>query len=228
MDVEATTAIRQAEVGPAKTMLDRTAEQFDFDPVARTPTRATALTEMASEWLVVERGIDHCGSDLIDKSERTDGTFSRARPPSRPGAQQPLCLPQGQRAEEISPCVLHAARRLLEERRDPLSRRSARLRRLVLKPGAVRICSHARLRDPFTKPLVTRPCDRQDKGLRRLVSRTREGRDALRSSEAHPQTWPIAPARPNRAKDEFLLAATAQNLRKLAKLIPLPAPIFAT
>jgi Transposase DDE domain len=26
------------------------------------------------------------------------------------------------------------------------------------------------------------------------------------------------------AKDEFLLAATVQNLRKLAKLIPLPAP----
>ena len=27
---------------------------------------------------------------------------------------------------------------------------------------------------------------------------------------------------PSGAKDEFLLAATAQNLRKLAKLIPLP------
>ena len=33
---------------------------------------------------------------------------------------------------------------------------------------------------------------------------------------------------PTGAKDEFLLAATAQNLRKLAKLIPLAAPIFAT
>jgi hypothetical protein len=33
---------------------------------------------------------------------------------------------------------------------------------------------------------------------------------------------------PNGAKVEFLLAATAQNLRKLAELIPLPAPIFAT
>jgi Transposase DDE domain len=33
---------------------------------------------------------------------------------------------------------------------------------------------------------------------------------------------------PKGAKDEFLLAATAQNLRKMAKLIPLPAPIFAT
>jgi Transposase DDE domain len=33
---------------------------------------------------------------------------------------------------------------------------------------------------------------------------------------------------PSGAKDEFLLAATAQNLRKLAKLIPLPTPVFAT
>jgi hypothetical protein len=29
---------------------------------------------------------------------------------------------------------------------------------------------------------------------------------------------------PNGARDEFLLAATAQNLRKMAKLIPMPAP----
>ena len=33
---------------------------------------------------------------------------------------------------------------------------------------------------------------------------------------------------PNGAKDEFLLAATAQNLRKLAKLVPFPEPIFVT
>jgi hypothetical protein len=33
---------------------------------------------------------------------------------------------------------------------------------------------------------------------------------------------------PNGARDEFLLAATAQNLRKLAKLIPFATPIFAT
>jgi hypothetical protein len=32
MDVEATTTVRQAEVGAAKTMLDRTAEQFKVAP----------------------------------------------------------------------------------------------------------------------------------------------------------------------------------------------------
>ena len=33
---------------------------------------------------------------------------------------------------------------------------------------------------------------------------------------------------PNGARDEFHLAATAQNLRKLAKLVMAPAPIPAT
>ena len=32
---------------------------------------------------------------------------------------------------------------------------------------------------------------------------------------------------PNGAKDEFHLAATAQNLRKMAKLIPMPTPAMA-
>ena len=31
---------------------------------------------------------------------------------------------------------------------------------------------------------------------------------------------------PNGTRDEFLLAATAQNLRKLAKLVPFPQPIM--
>ena len=33
---------------------------------------------------------------------------------------------------------------------------------------------------------------------------------------------------PSGAKDEFLAAAPPQNLRKLAKIIPLPAPVFVT
>jgi hypothetical protein len=33
---------------------------------------------------------------------------------------------------------------------------------------------------------------------------------------------------PNGARDEFHLTATAQNLRKLAMLIPTPSPILAT
>jgi hypothetical protein len=32
---------------------------------------------------------------------------------------------------------------------------------------------------------------------------------------------------PSGARDEFMLAATAQNLRKLAKVVRLPTPVFS-
>ena len=63
MDVEATTAIRQAEVGVAKTMLDRTAEYFDVAPSRLVANGGYGSTEMVG-WLVDERGIEphqRCG-----------------------------------------------------------------------------------------------------------------------------------------------------------------------
>ena len=76
MDVEATTTVRQAEVGAAKTMLDRTAEQFEVAPSRLVADAGYGSAEMIG-WLVDERGIEpHV--KLMDKSERTDGTFSRS------------------------------------------------------------------------------------------------------------------------------------------------------
>ena len=76
MDVEATTAIRQAEVGAAKTMLDPTAEQFDVAPSRLVADAGYGSAEMIG-WLVEERGIEpHV--KLMDKSERRDGTLSRS------------------------------------------------------------------------------------------------------------------------------------------------------
>ena len=76
MDVEATTAVRQAEVAAAKTMIDRTADQFDVTPSRLAADAGYGSAEMLG-WLVDERGIEpHVR--VFDKSERTDGTFSRA------------------------------------------------------------------------------------------------------------------------------------------------------
>ena len=74
MDVEATTAIRQAEVGAAKTMLDRTAEQFDVAPSRLVADVGYGSAEMIG-WLVDERGIVPTVK-VFDKSERTDGALS--------------------------------------------------------------------------------------------------------------------------------------------------------
>ena len=75
MDVEASRAIRQAEVGAAKTMIERTEERFDIKP-----ERLAADTAYGSganlNWLVKDKKIaPHI--PVIDKSKREDGTFSR-------------------------------------------------------------------------------------------------------------------------------------------------------
>src|SRR5471032_3130444 len=76
MDVEATTAMRQAEVTAAKTMIDRTADRFDVSPSRLAADTGYGSAEMLG-WLVDERAIEpHI--PVFDKSERTDGTFSRA------------------------------------------------------------------------------------------------------------------------------------------------------
>src|SRR3979490_716330 len=75
VDVEASRSIRQAEVGAAKTMIERTEERFGLKP-----ERLVADTAYGSaanlNWLVNDKQIaPHI--PVIDKSKREDGTFSR-------------------------------------------------------------------------------------------------------------------------------------------------------
>jgi transposase len=75
VDVEATRAIRQAEVGAAKTMIERTEQRFGMKP-----ERLAADTAYGSaatlDWIVNGKGIaPHI--PVWDRSKREDGTFSR-------------------------------------------------------------------------------------------------------------------------------------------------------
>jgi hypothetical protein len=76
VDVEGSRSIRQAEVGAARTMIERTEERFGLKPerlVADTAYGAAAMLN----WLVEEKGIaPHI--PVFDKSKRDDGTFSRS------------------------------------------------------------------------------------------------------------------------------------------------------
>jgi hypothetical protein len=75
VDVEASRAIRQAEVGAVRTMIDRTQDRFGLYPERVAADSAYGSAEMLS-WLVHERGIEpHI--PVFDKSQRSDGTFSR-------------------------------------------------------------------------------------------------------------------------------------------------------
>ena len=76
VDVEASRAIRQAEVGAAKTMIERTEQRFDLKPAYLAADTAYGSAETLN-WIVNDKKIDpHI--PVIDKSRREDGTFSRA------------------------------------------------------------------------------------------------------------------------------------------------------
>src|SRR5437870_1077691 len=75
MDVEASRAIRQAEVGAAKTMIERTEQHFDIKP-ERLAADSAYGSGANLNWLVNDKKIaPHI--PVIDKSKREDGTFSR-------------------------------------------------------------------------------------------------------------------------------------------------------
>src|SRR5207245_2430368 len=68
-------AIRQAEVGASKTMIERTQERFDIKPERLAGDNAYGSGANLN-WLVKDKDIaPHI--PVIDKSKREDGTFSR-------------------------------------------------------------------------------------------------------------------------------------------------------
>ena len=177
--------------------------------------------------LVAERGIEpHV--NLIDKSERTDGTFSCSDFTFDTERDLYVC-PGGKE--------LRKYRRAFSTPRES-----------VAKDGAIRYraaqhdCDACMLKPKCCPNRLARKIARsvheaaRDKV--RAISKT--GAYAVSCRERKKVEMLFAHLKrilrlgrlrlrgPNGAKDVFLLAATAQNLRKLAKLIPLPAPIFAT
>ena len=76
VDVEASRSIRQAEVGAARTMIERTEDRFGLKPERFAADTAYGAAPMLN-WLVEEKGIaPHI--PVFDKSKRDDGTFSRS------------------------------------------------------------------------------------------------------------------------------------------------------
>jgi hypothetical protein len=183
MDVEATTAIRQAEVGAAKTMLDRTAEQFDVQPSRLVADAGYGSAEMLG-WLVDERGIEpHV--KVFDKSERTDGALSRGDFAYDMEADVYIC-PGGN--DDLPSRFRRAARRRDERRHNPLSREQIRLRGLRAQTQVLpkRCRPQDRSLDLRSRPRQG-PSHRQNGCLCDLTPRAEEGRDAVCASQADPQ-----------------------------------------
>ena len=194
VDVEATTTIRQAEVSAAKTMLDRAAEQFELATSRLVADAGYGSAEMI-EWLVDERGIEpHV--KLMDKSERKDGTFSRSD--FAYDAERDLYVCRGGKELRKRRCIFSSLRSDATKAGTIIYRASKlACEACALKP---KCCPNT----PARK--IARSIHEAARDKARAIAkteayvvsrrRTKEGRDAVRSFEAHPQARPIAPAWP--------------------------------
>ena len=102
VDVEASRSIRQAEVGAARTMIERTEERFGLKPERLVGDTAYGAAPMLN-WLVEEKGIaPHI--PVFDKSKRNDGTFSRGDFRYDPTGDVYHC-PGGSSLGQVAPCM---------------------------------------------------------------------------------------------------------------------------
>src|SRR5215204_1786619 len=222
VDVEATTAIRQAEILAAKRMIERSLEHFDLYPQRLIGDTAYGSAEMLN-WLVHDRGIEpHI--PVFDKSQRTDGTFSRDDFAYDRKRDCYVC-PAGKELRQRQK-IYRMPRPLVDE--DGMMRyRASKLdcEGCSLKP---RCCPNA----PARK--IPRSIHEGARDMARDIAKTeayltsRCERKKVEMLFAHlKRILKLDRLRlrgPNGARDEFHLAAAAQNLRKLAKLIPMPLP----
>ena len=220
VDVEASRAIRQAEVGAARTMIARTQDRFGLWPARLAADSAYGSAEHLA-WLVheIEPHIP-----VFDKSERSDGTFSRSDFAYDPAADAYTC-PAGKQLRQ-RPKVYRTPLPLVDDDgmlRDRASKRDCDA--CALKP---RCCPNASARK------IPRSIHEGARQMARDICASEEGRTSRRERKkvetlfAHlKRILKLDRLRlqgPNGARDEFHLAAAAQNLRTLAKLIPVPQP----
>ena len=220
LDVEASRAIRQAEVGASRTMLDRTAGRFGLKPQSLAGDSAYGSAENLA-WLVKQRGIaPHI--PVFDKSNRTDGTFSRSDFAFDAELDRYTC-PAGKHLVQFH--------RTYATPRSGITKEGTRLYR-----ASKRDCDTCSLKarccpnTPARK--IPRDIDEDARDVARALAdtpafeRSRHRRKKIEMLFAHlKRILRLSRLRlrgPSGARDEFLLAATAQNLRKLAKLRPMP------
>ena len=224
VDVEATTAIRQAEILAAKRMIERSLEHFDLDPERLIGDTAYGSAEMLN-WLVHDRGIEpHI--PVFDKSQRTDGTFSREDFTYDHASDAYRC-PAGKTLQ-------HYRRQFTTPRTGVMKDNSIRYRASKRDCEACPLKPHCCPNAPARK--ITRSIYEGARDLAREIAKTDEYQTSRRQRKKVEMLFAhlkrilkldrLRLRGPSGARDEFHLAATAQNLRKLAKLIPMPSPLL--
>jgi transposase len=215
VDVEASRSIRQAEVGAAKTMIERTEERFGLKPERLAADTAYGAASMLN-WLVEEKGIaPHI--PVFDRSKRDDGTFSRSDFRYDPTGDVYHC-PAGKILKTTGTLVNGGTTLIyLARKRD---------------------CDGCKLRAQCCPKVPFRKIPRDQHEAARDIARSFAGTEAFEQSRLERKKIEMRFAHlkrilklgrlrlrgPRGAQDEFVLAAIAQNLRRLALLVTRPPP----
>jgi len=214
MDVEASRAIRQAEVGAAKTMVERTEERFDIKPKWLAADTAYGSGPNLN-WLVKDKDIAPY-IPVIDKSKREDGSLSREDFTFDKERNVYVC-PQGK--------LLHTTGKINDGE-------------MILYRASTYDCGPCPLKSKCCPKAPERKIPRsiyeEARDVARVLAKTeafeqsRNDRKRIEMLFAHlKRILKLGRLRlrgPRGAQDEFTLAAIAQNLRRLAKLIVRPPP----
>jgi transposase len=217
MDVEATRAIRQAEVGAAKTMIERTEERFGIKPERLAGD--TAYGSAANlNWLVNEKEIaPHI--PVWDRSKREDGTFSREDFTFDKTRNVYICPAFN---------ILTTTGKVIND--EMLAYRAS-------MPACAACAFKARCcpKEPARK--ILRSVYEEARDVARAIAKTEAFEQSCRDRKriemlfAHlKRILRLGRLRlrgPRGAQFEFTLAAIAQNLRRLAKLMARPPPAVA-
>jgi hypothetical protein len=213
VDVEASRAIRQAEVGAAKTMIERTERRFDLKPGYLAADTACGSAETLDEKKIAPH------IPVIDKSKREDGTFSREDFRFDRERNIYVC-PAGEALTTTGSVHPDHAIRYFASVLD--------CRSCVLKP---RCCPNMPARR------MARDVNEDARDVARALCKTeayeQSRRDRKRVKMLFAHLKPILKLGrlrlrgPCGAQDEFTLAAIAQNLRRLAKLVARSPPAVA-
>jgi transposase len=218
VDVEATTAIRQAEVLAAKRMIERSISRFDLCPAKIAGDSAYGSAEML-DWLLYEQGLEPHVT-VFDKSARKDGTFSRDEftydhqrdiyfcPGGKPLVTTGTLVNGG--ATILYRASKHDCQGCALKSRCCPNSPARKVSRSIYEGARDMARQIARSWEGYTSRRLRKKVEMLFAHLKRILKL-----DRLRLRG------------PNGARDEFILAATAQNLRKLAKLIPMPIPTAA-
>ena len=200
-------------------MLKRVKDRFDLHPERLIADTAYGSGPMLG-WLVDQKIAPHI--PVIDKAGRTDGTWSRADFEWDAENDQYIC-PEGEALKQFR-------RNYSDPNRGPTGKGVAKYQALKLTcqacPSKQKCCPNADARK------ITREEREDARQMARDIAKTRQYGISMKLRKkvemlfAHlKRILGLGRLRlrgPCGANDEFLLAATAQNLRKLAKTFPAP------